>query len=324
MFIHRNLKYFLRLAETGNYHRASQSLHITHSALVRSIKTMEASFEAKLFNRGGGVQVTLTGFGEIALEYARKISHLEMDLRDDFSLMKGLSKGELSVAFAPYASYMCGHAAVSRLLNKYPGLMIKTTVLHFDRICDVVAKREADLGIAYVSGSDRKKDFVIEDLGQHQGVFFCRPGHPLLKHERLSMTDLTKYPWCCNRLPKAYSQFLPENLEKAGKHDTITGDFIPAVELDLLFGMNDIVAKSDVLGMGMLLMFGQELESGKLSVLPFQEEWMKTRYSIIYPTRRNLSPSALAFIEEVRSIEKEFMAQQPSVAAKFLGEATFT
>jgi DNA-binding transcriptional LysR family regulator len=54
MITHRNLKYALKLAETGNYRRAADALHITHSALVRGIKALENYLEIRMFERGGG------------------------------------------------------------------------------------------------------------------------------------------------------------------------------------------------------------------------------------------------------------------------------
>ncbi len=320
MIIPRSIKYFLMLAEIRNYRRAARSLDITHSALVRSIKALENYYGVKLFNRGGGVPVTLTDFGEVFLEAARKISRLGMDLRDDLDLMKGLSKGQLSVAFAPFASKLCGHAAVGRLLNKHPGVMIKTTVLHHTRISGVVSERHADIGIAYIEDVANRDEFVIEALGQHLGGIFCRPGHPLLERDALSMAELVKYPWCCTRLPKAYSRFLPVNLDKAGRHDPMTGDFIPALQLDLVYEMADIVANSDILGIGVLLMFRKELDNGKLAILPFRKDWFQTKYSIIYLKHRNPTPAALAFIEEVRSIEKELSSMEPGLAAEFMGD----
>lgn len=321
MLIHRNLKYLIALAEIKNYRRAAESLHITHSALVRSIKSLEDYYESKLFDRGGGKQVTPTKTGAMVLEYARKISHLEMDMLEDLDQIKGLVRGELSVVFGPYASKMCGHRAVSQLLSKNPGVMVKTTVLHYSKICEAVAERQADIGIAYVGEVANLDDFVTEDLEQHPGVFFCRPEHPLLGRKGLTLTDLIKYPWACNRLPKAYSQFLPANLEKAGKHDPLTGDFVPAVELDLLYEMNEIVASSDVLGMGMLPMFRGELKRGNLAVVPFWEKWLTTQYSIIHLKHRALSSAALVYIEEVRAIEKEFRTEQASLVNEFMGEA---
>ncbi|NHB89289.1 LysR family transcriptional regulator [Photorhabdus tasmaniensis] len=86
----RNLKAFIVLAETLNYHKASQILHISQPALTKKINALEALFGALLFSRGPH-GTRLTDFGKKTLENAQKLlGHFEQfkiqvhhDLQDD-------------------------------------------------------------------------------------------------------------------------------------------------------------------------------------------------------------------------------------------------
>ncbi|MGV7963393.1 LysR family transcriptional regulator [Photorhabdus tasmaniensis] len=86
----RNLKAFIVLAETLNYHKASQILHISQPALTKKINALETLFGALLFSRGPH-GTRLTDFGQKTLENAQKLlGHFEQfkiqvhhDLKDD-------------------------------------------------------------------------------------------------------------------------------------------------------------------------------------------------------------------------------------------------
>lgn len=319
MITHRNLLYAIKLAEHGNYRRAANSLNITHSALVRSMKTLEDYLGVILFNRGGGIKVTPTEIGEVFIKHAKDLCLREEDLIQEIQLMKGVSKGELSVAFGPYPGKLSGHTAVRRLISKHPDLKVKTNVLDPSKAIEMVMERQADLGVTFAGEVQPDGDLNIKSLEQHVGVFFCRPGHPLLKRNALKQADLFEYPWAATRLPKPYSQFLPRDLGRAGKFDPLNGAFIPAIQLDQVHEMADIVAKSDILGVGALLMFIEELKRGELTVVPYREAWMRTDYSIIYLKYRTLSPAASAFIDEIMEVEKGLNADESMYAEEFLG-----
>ncbi|NHB94006.1 LysR family transcriptional regulator [Photorhabdus cinerea] len=86
----RNLKAFVVLAETLNYHKASQILHISQPALTKKINALEEEFGALLFSRGPN-GTRLTDFGQKTFENAQKLlGHFEQfqiqvnhDLQDD-------------------------------------------------------------------------------------------------------------------------------------------------------------------------------------------------------------------------------------------------
>ena len=70
----RRIRHFVVLAETLNYRKASQLLHMTQPPLTVSIQKLEAELGVRLFDRDAkGVQ--LTASGQAALADARQILH---------------------------------------------------------------------------------------------------------------------------------------------------------------------------------------------------------------------------------------------------------
>ena len=66
----RQLRYFSVLAETLNFHRAAERLHISQPPLTVAIRKLEQDLGAALFNRDPR-GVTLTEAGRAALPAAR-------------------------------------------------------------------------------------------------------------------------------------------------------------------------------------------------------------------------------------------------------------
>ncbi|MBC8947497.1 MULTISPECIES: LysR family transcriptional regulator [Xenorhabdus] len=73
----RNLEAFIVLAETLNYHKASERLYLSQPALTKKIHGLEDILGASLFTRGPN-GTRLTDFGQKTLENTRKfLSHYE-------------------------------------------------------------------------------------------------------------------------------------------------------------------------------------------------------------------------------------------------------
>lgn len=66
----RQLKYFLKIAETLNFSEAAKELCITQSTLSQQIKQLEDEFDTRLFARNSH-GVALTEAGDELLPFAR-------------------------------------------------------------------------------------------------------------------------------------------------------------------------------------------------------------------------------------------------------------
>ena len=67
----KQLQHFVLLAQERNFHKAAARAYLSQPALSHSIKALENSLDAQLFDRDRK-QVSLTGFGEILLVRAKK------------------------------------------------------------------------------------------------------------------------------------------------------------------------------------------------------------------------------------------------------------
>lgn len=119
----RSLKLFLHLCETLHFGRTSQAMHISPSALTRTIQQLEESLDTTLFERDNR-SVKLTKEGQLFQMYAKESLGLWQGFRQ--SLMKETQElqGELSIFCSVTASYSFLHAILTDFRKAHPKIAI--------------------------------------------------------------------------------------------------------------------------------------------------------------------------------------------------------
>ncbi|MEC3948273.1 LysR family transcriptional regulator [Sphingobium sp. HWE2-09] len=106
----RQLRYFVTLADTRNFHRAAERLHMSQPPLTVAIRKLEEELGAPLFDRGAR-GVTLTPAGATSLEIARatlaQADRFKEAVREGAA---GRGGGSASASSAPRPSNCC-HAS---------------------------------------------------------------------------------------------------------------------------------------------------------------------------------------------------------------------
>ena len=93
----RQLKYFLKVAETLNFSEASRKLYITQSTLSQQISHLEQEIGLPLFERNSH-EVYLTEAGKELLPYAQNAVNCTMACVDHMNDLKEMLGGELNIA----------------------------------------------------------------------------------------------------------------------------------------------------------------------------------------------------------------------------------
>lgn len=306
----RRLRQFLALIEHAHFGRAARALGVSQPALSKSIQLLEHELGVTLFDRRTD-GVVVTAFGRLLQEKSQSLLLAEQDLRRDIALLAGGEIGALKVALGPYPSVTCGYAALARLHARHPQIKVTAHVVGWREVAHQVATGVADLGIAEISTLQGREEFTCELLGEHQGRLFCRPGHPLVAHGALSLAQTLDYPWVASRIPlRLARQLLPTSLGSAGEYDVDTGDFVPAIEIDVPMQMVPFVANSNALAVGTLAAFERELKEGEMVSLPLHDQVLRTHYGFISLKERSLSPAVQLYMGEVREVEQQILQRE--------------
>jgi len=115
----RQLRQVLALAETLNFHRAAERLHMAQPPLSTSIKKLEEELGAQLFERlPSGLR--LTAAGEAVVRNARRVMFFADEIRRAAREGESGEQGLLQVGFVGSASYSLMPQIVRRFRRKYP------------------------------------------------------------------------------------------------------------------------------------------------------------------------------------------------------------
>ena len=120
----QTLRLFLKVAELGNISRAADALSLSQPSVSRSLKALEQSLNAPLFDRTGrGVQ--LTPIGALAIEKARTIVQGCDEFVTDIRERSNGPTGVVSIALL--TAYMRAFAAdlFDQAQQKYPGVILR-------------------------------------------------------------------------------------------------------------------------------------------------------------------------------------------------------
>lgn len=297
----RQLRHVLALDQFRSFARAAEAVGLTQPALSRSIQVLEKSIGAKLFDRDR-TRVVPTSVGERLIAQARPLLVQAGDIDRDLQQMLGLEAGLLRIGAGPYPAEISVGIAVGRLLGRYPRLRVDLSVDDWPALVQRVVSGEIDVAIAEMSLAVDDERLHVEPLPQHQGVFYCRPGHPLATQIGPTLDEVRRYPLVTTALPTRLAQLADaKNLHLLS--NTPEGAAAPEIRVESVGLARRIVMESDAIGIAVFSQIENEVTLGHLAALPLKMPWVKTNYGVIRLARRTPAPAAIAFMDILRDVE---------------------
>jgi DNA-binding transcriptional LysR family regulator len=285
----RQLRLFLALAETGSVSGAARRTHVTQPTASMQLREVTDSIGLSLYDVVSR-RVVLTEAGEELARTARAISDQWDELVQRVAAIKGLTRGRLRVAVVSTAKYF-----VPRLLGTfcagYPDIEISLVVLNRDGVIDRLRENQDDLYI--MSKPPETLDLANDELMPNPLVLISSATHPFAGRDQISLAELTQ------------ERFI---LRERGSGTRLTVDahfsaqrFEPIVRLEL--GNNEAIREAVAGGLGVAVLSGHALEGRAsntgVTVLPVVGFPIPSKWHLVYPRTRVLSPIAAVFREHL-------------------------
>lgn len=201
----RQLRYFVAVADHGNFHRASEALHVAQSALSRHMRILGEDLGGPLFERvAGGVRVTPLG----QVFYIEAKSVLERADSAVERTRKAVS-GEIGQLVIGVNELGARHPRVTRCIvafrERYPEIELAFERMYSNEQIEGLQSGKLDLGILGERPADMN---VLEHLPLDVDQFLVAmpEGHPLADKAELEPEDLTKEPFVGVRISR-YAQW---------------------------------------------------------------------------------------------------------------------
>jgi LysR family transcriptional regulator, cyn operon transcriptional activator len=144
----RHIRYFLAVAEHGNFTRAAEALHVSQPTLSQQIRQLEETLRVQLLDRSGR-KIQLTDSGAAYLHYARRaLQDLEAGKRAIHDA-RDLKRGSLRLAMTPtFTAYLIG-PLIEKYCSRYPAITLSIREMPQEQMETLLSKDELDLGIAF-------------------------------------------------------------------------------------------------------------------------------------------------------------------------------
>lgn len=117
----RQLRYFVAVAETGNFHRAAERLNMSQPPLTVAIRKLEEGLGTSLFERGPR-GVTLTAAGRASLDFARATLAQAQSFRDAVRDGASGERGRLKVGFVGSATFELLPRIIPEYRRRFPAV----------------------------------------------------------------------------------------------------------------------------------------------------------------------------------------------------------
>lgn len=188
----RQLRQFVVLAETLNFHRAAERLHMAQPPLSASIRKLEEEFGVVLFNRETR-GVSITAAGGILLEHARSTLRNVDELRRSATECATGAQGRLVLGFAGTASYTLLPDLIPRFQELYPRIEL---VLHESTTRELIAglaEHTVDAALLRTPLFDECDADLITVQNDHF-VLAVHPGNALALRDCVTLAELADQP----------------------------------------------------------------------------------------------------------------------------------
>ncbi|WP_332776627.1 LysR family transcriptional regulator [Polaromonas sp.] len=255
----RQLEHLLAVAETGSFSRAAEQLHLTQSALSRSIQVLEDELGARLIDRTGK-RNELTPLGEAVAVRARRMVFEAAELRRSAELLKQGSVGAIRVGLGSGPGAMLTTPFLVHIAQQHPDVRVSIMSGAIELQLVQLRQRTLDALVVEVRNIAPAPDLTIERLAEMRAGFVCRRGHPLLQVGRpVSFDDMLRYPLASTPLSTEVAHALVNRFgPRADPQQAVS------LRCDDITSLIETVKASDAVYLGILAAARAGIEAGQL------------------------------------------------------------
>lgn len=183
----RQLKYFVKTAQTLNFSEAARALFVTQSTLSQQIRCLEQELGVDLFSRSSH-SVILTESGEhllpIAIRTLQDAEQCFVQISDLKQMLSGTLNIGITYTFAPILT-----ESVKEFTSQYPGVKLNITCGTMSEVLEMLKERKVDFVLCF------KPNTVDEEIDSHilfdnQLSVLVSRNHPLSSQKSLGFEDI--------------------------------------------------------------------------------------------------------------------------------------
>ncbi|GAX47247.1 LysR family transcriptional regulator [Lactococcus reticulitermitis] len=248
----QQLKYIIKIVETGSMNEASKHLFVTQPSLSNAVRELEEEMGIKIFTRSTR-GITLTSDGAEFLSYARQIVE-QTELLEERYKYKHEKKELFAVSAQHYAFVVESFASILREndMRNYE-LILRETRTH-EVIADVRDFR-SEIGVLYLNDFNRDvltklfldNNLEFTPLFQTVPHVFISKHHPLANQTSVTIDEMAAFPYLSYEQGERNSFYFSEEILSTARHDKSIVVSDRATLFNLLIGLDGYTISTGIL-----------------------------------------------------------------------------
>lgn len=184
------LRYFLKIAEIGNFTRAAEAVGLSQSALSRSILKLEEELGQPVFERKTR-SVELTDAGTLLQSRASQIVAIIDDTKAE--ICDDGQTGRVRIGAIPTIAPFLLPDLLRKFSDQYP----KATLLVQEQTTDELLKActQGEVDVALLALPLPVRYLEVEELFEEELLLVLPPDHPLSVQKKIRLSDIESLPF---------------------------------------------------------------------------------------------------------------------------------
>jgi LysR family transcriptional regulator, cyn operon transcriptional activator len=183
----RHLRYFLAVAEAGNFSRAADRLGISQPSVSQQMRDLEAALRVPLFQRRGK-RILLTPRGLIFQEHARAVLHQLENLLQELNSKPGELRGALHLGVIPVLNVPLVPLLLGSFTADHPAISITVEEISSTEIETALEEGRMDVGLGFLTR--HSPNLRYERLCTDEFALIVAQNHPWANRRVVHFSEL--------------------------------------------------------------------------------------------------------------------------------------
>ena len=290
----RHVICFLEIVREGSARAAARALHITESAVSKTVRELETELGLRLFERSKS-GMALTDGGKRFARYARSaVDALRLGI--DSADPAKHQPVALKVGAMPVFAAMVLPAAVNALLREMPDVILEVASGGKEQLLAQLRKGEVAFVLGRMPPPDDLTGLAFEQLFFDKYIFAVRPGHPLTRLKAPSLAEVSNYPL----VAPSRSTVTWQELQRAFAAESASPSPTRIETIYLQFSRNFVLG-SDAVWACSSLSAAPDLAAGTLIQLPLDSQLLVAPMGVVTRPQDEHDVSAQALLRCIRA-----------------------
>lgn len=292
------LQVFLKVTETQSVTKAAEALHLTQPAVSIQLKNFQDQFDIPL-TEVVGRKIYITEFGKEVAILAQSIIDQINAINYKTLAFKGHLSGRLKISVVSTGKYLMPYF-LAPFLQQNVGVDLIMDVTNRVKVLESLERNEVDFSLVSLPPDN----LSVESIDLIDNQLYLIGNKELSKHYTGNMAQLFE------QFPIIFREN-GSGTRKKMEIFLLNQSISIAKKLELT--SNEAVKQAVLAGLGFSIMpligIKKEVAAGELVILPVKGLPLETKWQLVWPKGKKMSPAAKAFLEFIAKEKQNIISQ---------------